>query len=162
MERGNTSSQKFSFHFFLYTSKGCDGLKTMLSPTSRILDPAAPAPCSRVVAISEAILKEKDLGALAIFLNSIQLEEESDVIEDLRQWLPVLDNFDGLLAVLCQQIVTTGTSTEETILQTQFENSEYDVKLVLCSILYFLRGLMKRGKEKRCFLSYKVCKAKQN
>ena len=96
---------------------------------------------------------EADLGGLSAYLNSVELDSEEDSIEDLRQWLPALERFDVLLAQLSQRVVTSFPGAVGAVL----EGDGLGVKEALCSILNFLRGLLKRGKEKRCFLSYVHC-----
>jgi len=125
----------------------------------KIDEPTCPEACERVKALCAAIEcfmgSGQDRG-LADYLNSIELEEEDDDIEDLRQWLPALVHFDALLGRLSARVVTTYSNPDSFYAENSDDDTE--VKHVLYSVLHFLRCLLKISKEKRCFLSYKVRK----
>jgi len=83
----------------------------MMSATIlKIDEPTCPEACERVKALCAALegfVSSGQDGGLAEYLNSIELEEDDDDIEDLRQWLPALVHFDALLARLSARVVTT-------------------------------------------------------
>ena len=128
-----------------------------MATTLKIVEAWSVETVARVAEINASVLR---LSArpieLAAYLDSIDFDEETDSVEDLRQWLPSLQCFDALLAELSQRIVTVSTAAGDDSCGSEGEGDQ-EIKPVLCSILVFLQGLLKRGKEKRCFLSYKVC-----
>jgi len=105
---------------------------------------------ARVAEVLLALSQLDSLQSLSSYLDSLELEEEDHDVSDLRQWLPAFERFDTVLTELSPRLV--GCLTVEA----EAEQSGVNAKVVVCSILRFLRGLMKRGKEKRCFLSYNV------
>lgn len=126
-----------------------------MTTTLKIEDPAELSPSLRVQQISGTILafRKGEENSLAAYLDTIELEYEDDSIEDLRLWLPALERVDGLLADFSQLVVTTSSRLD--VLDESGDDG-VGAKFVLRSVLTFLRALLKRGKEKRCFLSYKV------
>jgi len=126
-----------------------------MATTLKIEDPAELSPSLRIQQICGAILAfgKGEENALAAYLDTIELEYEDDSIEDLRLWLPALERIDGLLADFSQLVVTTSSRLD--VLDESGDDG-VGAKFVLRSVLSFLRTLLKRGKEKRCFLSYKV------
>jgi hypothetical protein len=71
-------------------------------------------------------------------------------VEDLIHWLPVLEKLDNMLSITFDSfLLVTGKS-----IGTESNNEN---KHILVSVLRFLSLLLKCAKEKRYYISFKVC-----
>ena len=135
------------------------------------------APSQRVLDAIEAFIKIKDVSEVPHFVDSLELDDSEDVRcvllssifvfvflksfffrskqLDLSHWIDALNRIDDIFTELGPWIPVCG--------ELRIEPSEGDciakevlARRVICSILRFLRMMLKTGKEKRFFVCQEV------
>lgn len=95
----------------------------------------------RLTEVSKAVTFEITLSIFVLFLmTTYQL--------DLSHWVSILDKFDRILSAYIMFIPRCG-------LALSFDD-DHSHKDAVCSILRFLKALLKRGKKKKYFQSFEV------